>query len=225
MYGRSWTNDEIAQLRTLWVSHLSVDKIGEQINDRTRSSITTKAHALKLGEKFTVSDRQWPAETLKKLASLWDQGLSASEIGQELGFSRSAIIGKAHRMNLSSRRELMAWTPEQAAILKTMWRAKAPVVEIAAKLGLSENAVRRKASKMRMQRTRKQGPRDYKPRPAALPFEPKQAESSRPLIRPGFGFCGHPSADLLANRPYCCAHMRIAGNGFGNSFRTFKAAA
>lgn len=45
----------------------------------------------------------WTEERLAKLRALWDEGLSISQIGEELGVTRNAIAGKAHRMNLPKR--------------------------------------------------------------------------------------------------------------------------
>jgi GcrA cell cycle regulator len=45
----------------------------------------------------------WTDERIQELTDLWQQGLSASEIGKRLGVSKNAVVGKAHRLNLPSR--------------------------------------------------------------------------------------------------------------------------
>ena len=45
----------------------------------------------------------WNEEKLNKLKSLWDKGLPITKIGLELGVSRNAIAGKAHRIGLPKR--------------------------------------------------------------------------------------------------------------------------
>lgn len=45
----------------------------------------------------------WTAERISELSKLWDQGLSASEIGKALGVSKNAVVGKAHRLKLPAR--------------------------------------------------------------------------------------------------------------------------
>jgi GcrA cell cycle regulator len=45
----------------------------------------------------------WTDERLEQLRGLWDKGLSISQIGEQLGVSRNAIAGKAHRMGLPKR--------------------------------------------------------------------------------------------------------------------------
>ena len=45
----------------------------------------------------------WDEKQLGKLKKLWDEGLPITKIGLELGVSRNAIAGKAHRLGLPKR--------------------------------------------------------------------------------------------------------------------------
>ncbi|MEY3915486.1 MAG: hypothetical protein RLZZ103_985 [Pseudomonadota bacterium] len=46
----------------------------------------------------------WTDQRIDQLKALWDKGLTASQIAEELGgVSRNAVIGKAHRLGLKSR--------------------------------------------------------------------------------------------------------------------------
>jgi GcrA cell cycle regulator len=46
----------------------------------------------------------WTDERIERLKGLWMQGMTASQIAEELGaVSRNAVIGKAHRLGLQSR--------------------------------------------------------------------------------------------------------------------------
>ena len=45
----------------------------------------------------------WDEQKLNKLKQLWDEGLPITKIGIEIGVSRNAIAGKAHRLGLPKR--------------------------------------------------------------------------------------------------------------------------
>jgi len=45
----------------------------------------------------------WDKKNLERLKNLWDEGLPITKIGLELGVSRNAIAGKAHRLGLPKR--------------------------------------------------------------------------------------------------------------------------
>lgn len=46
---------------------------------------------------------EWAEETILRLRTLWDEGLSTAEIGRRLGVSKNAVVGKAHRLDLPAR--------------------------------------------------------------------------------------------------------------------------
>lgn len=45
-------------------------------------------------------EESWPRQTVAILTEMYIDGASASKIAAEIGKSRSAVIGKAHRLNL-----------------------------------------------------------------------------------------------------------------------------
>jgi GcrA cell cycle regulator len=46
----------------------------------------------------------WTEERIDRLKTMWEKGMTASQIAEELGgVSRNAVIGKAHRLDLQSR--------------------------------------------------------------------------------------------------------------------------
>lgn len=49
------------------------------------------------------ANSKWIVEMIASLRVLWEEGHSAAEIGRRLGVSKSAVIGKVHRLNLPGR--------------------------------------------------------------------------------------------------------------------------
>ena len=45
----------------------------------------------------------WDNENVGRLRDLWDQGLPTAQIGKLLGFTKNAVVGKAHRIGLERR--------------------------------------------------------------------------------------------------------------------------
>lgn len=79
----------------------------------------------------------WTDERIETLRKMWDSGLTATQIAEELGgVSRNAVIGKAHRLGLASRPSpVKPNTPEakSAAPAATPSPAPAPKAEPAPK--------------------------------------------------------------------------------------------
>lgn len=53
------------------------------------------------GKNYAVRPAEWNFESCDRLRQLAAEGLSASEIGRELGVSRSAVLGKARRLGVT----------------------------------------------------------------------------------------------------------------------------
>ncbi|HLJ63603.1 MAG TPA: GcrA family cell cycle regulator [Stellaceae bacterium] len=45
----------------------------------------------------------WSPELIERLGALWRAGLSTAEIGRQLGVTKNAVVGKAHRLLLKPR--------------------------------------------------------------------------------------------------------------------------
>jgi GcrA cell cycle regulator len=60
----------------------------------------------------------WTAERTEKLEALWNEGIPASQIGRELGVSKNAVVGKAHRLKLPKRQSPIPSKSREAEIIK-----------------------------------------------------------------------------------------------------------
>lgn len=81
----------------------------------------------------------WTDQRIDQLKTLWEKGLTASQIADELGgVSRNAVIGKAHRLGLKSRPSpVKANEPEKKTGLKKTVAKPASATPAAAKQRMS----------------------------------------------------------------------------------------
>ena len=131
----------------------------------------------------------WTDERIERLKALWSQGVTASQIADELGgVSRNAVIGKAHRLGLQSRPSPVK--PNEAE------PAAAPVVPAKAEAPRPEPEPR-PATKPEPQRE------SEPPAAAAEPAETPGRKTPQPQIRsigPG-GFIRQGPSDQQAPIP------------------------
>ena len=52
---------------------------------------------------------EWTDDTIQRLRAFWAEGLSTAEIGRRLGVSKNAVVGKAHRLDLTARPSPIHW--------------------------------------------------------------------------------------------------------------------
>ena len=144
----------------------------------------------------------WNDEAVGRLRSLWSEGHSTAEIGRRLGISKSAVVGKVHRLDLPARP-----SPVRQANLTGArpLQPRAPVPKLATIMSAPLA-------------TPLPGTPDAVTRADATPSQPAPARRgtgcSRPCCwpighpgTPTFRFCGNPAA---AAKPYCAEHASIA---------------
>lgn len=74
----------------------------------------------------------WTDERIEQLRTMWERGMTASQIAEELGgVSRNAVIGKAHRLGLQARPSPVkpGEVPARAAKAEPVSQAEAPATE------------------------------------------------------------------------------------------------
>src|SRR5262245_30901701 len=101
-----WSPEEDGQLRQAGAEGKTTAGAA-QLLGRSVSSVRKRAFTIgvKLVREKSVSHffLDWNASRVGLLTQLWGEGLSASLIGARLGVSRSAVIGKVHRLGLAGR--------------------------------------------------------------------------------------------------------------------------
>lgn len=127
----------------------------------------------------------WTEERVALLKQLWGEGKTAAEIAKALGdgVTRNAVIGKAHRLKLSSRLSPIQQNAKPAG--------KSPVSEAPKikKVAVRQPEFKGKSVKMV----------ELEPRMCRWPNgDPRDAD---------FSFCG---CENVPGLPYCEAHVRAA---------------
>lgn len=158
----------------------------------------------------------WTDERIEQLKKLWSDGLSASQIAVQLGgVSRNAVIGKVHRLKLTSRgRSTPAPARQKKAVKPGLPARPAMRPNPAPRIGMTVGATALKlepATELVVQ-------------PLVRPLVEVVAPPSRQLkltdlsertckwpigdpLHEEFHFCGNDSGD---SGPYCAYHARVA---------------
>jgi GcrA cell cycle regulator len=146
----------------------------------------------------------WTTEAIERLKALWAEGHSTAEIGRRMGISKNAVVGKAHRLNLSARPSPIRRdaTPRPAPVPRAPRPVPTPMQR------LVQPPVMRPAA-----------PPALPPQASAPPVvrsfpAPRPRTGSRsccwPIGEPGtagFRFCG---GEPMAAKPYCMEHAALA---------------
>lgn len=154
------------------------------------------------------STQAWTDDRVEQLKKLWADGLSGSQIADELGgVSRSAVIGKVHRLGLGGRVPGARRSPRKP-------RVNGPRVKPGA-LSLRSGLAHLQVA------TRAPAPEPDVPSDPEIPVEQRRtllqltSETCRWPVgdprQPGFFFCG-----AAAKGTYCEHHIRRAGSGYGS---------
>jgi GcrA cell cycle regulator len=156
------------------------------------------------GENF-----DWSEVAITRLRELWSEGHSTTEIGRRLGVSKNAIVGKAHRLDLTARPSPIKGgapsgpRPTRQAKITPRLADMVPLPSCAPTPREADAPTRRE------------------PRPARAPrSEPRNLAVSRtetccwPIGSPGhrgFRYCDVPA---LVRKPYCEDHANVAYRPF-----------
>jgi GcrA cell cycle regulator len=146
---------------------------------------------------------EWNEDAIARLRTAWAEGLSTAEIGRQMGISKNAVVGKAHRLNLTSRPSPIKRDAERTPRRRLPRRAVGPTLP-----ALSAAVAPIPADMPHPAAERATAP--------ALRSVPSSRPRARvtpccwPIGEPGtrsFRFC---DVDAIAGKPYCEEHASLA---------------
>ena len=137
----------------------------------------------------------WDEENVTRLRELWDQGLPTAQIGKLIGFTKNAVVGKAHRIGLERRPSPIRRT----AVKPDRKKARSPVMP---KLNFETSK--------EIINTQSKETSTFQPVVKNLFTQPKKRGCEWPEGHPDepeFHFCGK---ERFEEKPYCLNHCAIA---------------
>ena len=170
---------------------------------------------------------EWTEELITHLRALWDEGRSTAEIGRVIGMSKNAVVGKAHRLNLTARPSPIRREPG-AAIFRPRPISRGPTLPPLPAMRMERSPMLRPRPASPPKLLLAEAPLPEQPLPeiapavpAAAPAVPERQARTREMGgremaccwplgdpgTPGFRFCGAVAAP---GKPYCLAHAQVA---------------
>jgi len=137
----------------------------------------------------------WNDTNVSRLRELWDQGLPTAQIGKLLGFTKNAVVGKAHRIGLERRPSPIRRT----AVKPDRKKARSPIVP---KLNFEKEKEEVKETSI--------AKTDFRPIVKNLFSTYTKRGCEWPEGHPDesdFNFCGK---ERFEDKPYCLNHCAIA---------------
>ena len=137
----------------------------------------------------------WNDDNVSRLRDLWDQGLPTSQIGKLLGFTKNAVVGKAHRIGLERRPSPIRRT----AVKPDRKKARSPVIP---KLNFENKFVEQKEIETNT--------KIFRPTEKNLFYNNIKRGCEWPEGHPDeseFRFCGK---ERFEDKPYCLDHCAVA---------------
>ena len=138
----------------------------------------------------------WNQQKVDDLKKLWNEGVATSRIGEQLGFTKNAVIGKAFRLGLERRQNSRKKTAQSQSVSSvTMYReTNVP--------GNSQITPKREVTRRREKFSFK------KSIVGTGSFKSCQWPIGDPLEE-GFHYCGGQN---IPTKPYCIEHYKKAYN-------------
>ena len=140
----------------------------------------------------------WNTQKIESLKQLWDDGVATSLIGQQLGFTKNAVIGKAFRLGLERRQNSRKKNTSEKFSSSTVYR-ECPSVQNSNNTTIKPKLVENK---------KKDKYQFKKSIIGSGSFNKCQWPIGDPL-EDGFHFC---EGENIPTKPYCIEHYKQAYN-------------
>ena len=137
----------------------------------------------------------WNDDNVLRLKELWDQGLPTAQIGKLLGFTKNAVVGKAHRIGLERRPSPIRRT----TVKPDRKKARSPIIP---KLNFESNSEEIKETPKQQDK--------FQPVVKNLITNNTKRGCEWPEGHPDesdFKFCGK---ERFEDKPYCLEHCAVA---------------
>ena len=137
----------------------------------------------------------WNQQKVDDLKKLWNEGVATSRIGEQLGFTKNAVIGKAFRLGLERRQNSRKKTSQPASFSSTnLYR---------------ETSTSSSSVTVKREPTRRREKFSFKKSIVGTgSFKSCQWPIGDPL-KDGFHYCG---CQNIPTKPYCIEHYKKAYN-------------
>ena len=142
----------------------------------------------------------WNESNVARLRDLWDQGLPTAQIGKLLGFTKNAVVGKAHRIGLERRPSPIRRT----AVKPDRKKAKSPITP---KLNFEKPEINKEKNQTNERPKLEEG---FQPTVKNILNNNTLRGCEWPEGHPDesdFKFCGK---ERFEDKPYCLDHCEVA---------------
>lgn len=198
--GDYWTAEEDAVLRRLWADRVKKAAIRAALPGRSQRAIAGRLRFLLQHPSSVVARTNLSMDAKKARVRIrWAEGISTAAIGRELGITKNAVIGMAHRQNLPSR---------ASPIIRGDGPAKRPRLPPLPLPPLtSVVSAPPAASVVRRMPT---APRPVLVEAFGLPVAPRVfSQCCWPVGEPGTRAFRYCDADVMDRGPYCAEHRKL----------------
>ena len=137
----------------------------------------------------------WNQQKVDDLKKLWNEGVATSRIGEQLGFTKNAVIGKAFRLGLERRQNSRKKTSQPASFSSTTLYRETSASS--SSISVKKEPVRRREKFSFKKSIVGTGS-----------FKSCQWPIGDPLEE-GFHYCGNQN---IPTKPYCIDHYKKAYN-------------